>query len=279
MGIRIVLACCTLLAAGYPWPAWCAEGEPSVDPWQDPIAADRPGAATPPSVVGRGAFQIETSFEAATAHPPGAPSATTVDFPTLLRLGVGHALELRFESNTLSHQASGVPGSPTGFADVSIEAKWSVIGQSAGLIPAVALLPAVSLPTGSADFSAGHAQPGIGALFGWALRSGTALTLATGASHVADDEGDRQVWQMGWEAAIGVPLTRHWAVSSDLFVTDPLVEGLSTAWGADAGLAFYPNPDTQLDVAVSHTFGERAGATSVQIGFSRRWSLGRTRGG
>jgi len=265
-----------MLLAGFPVAAWGADADSTAaDPWQDTISPDRPGAATPPSVLGRGTFQIETSIESASARAGGVPTVTTVDFPTLLRLGVGHALELRLESNTLSHQASGVPGSPTGFADLSLEAKWSLIRDSRGLTPAFALLPAVSIPTGSSDFSAGQAQPGLGALFGWTLRSGIALNLGAGATDVVDDSGAHS-WQLGWEGAVGIPLQRHWAVSSDVFLTDPLARGSSVEWGADAGVEFYPNPDTQFDAIASYTFGDPTDATSVQIGFSRRWALGRT---
>jgi len=272
--IRTVLAWCALVAACPAIARGAQADSAGADPWQDTISPDRPGAATPPTVLDRGTFQIETSIESASAQASGVPTVTTLDVPTLLRFGVGHALEFRLESNTLSHQASGVPGAPTGFADVSLEAKWSLIHDSAGLTPALALLPAVSIPSGSADFSAGKAQPGVGALLGWTLRSGTSLNLGAGATRVVDDAGDT-AWQLGWEGAVGIPLQRHWAVSSDVFVTDPLEQGSSVEWGADAGVEFYPHPDTQLDVIASHTFGDPADATSVQIGFSRRWRLGR----
>src|SRR5262249_5586566 len=144
--------------------------DPQIDPWQNMISPDRPGAATPPSVLDRYGFQIETSFEWQTARPSDAPAVTTEDFPTLLRFGLGCKVETRVESNMVSLEQA-----VTGFTDMSLEAKWLAFDRPAGAVPSVAFLPAVSLPTGSSDFTAGKVQAGLSGLFGWAFPSGTSL--------------------------------------------------------------------------------------------------------
>lgn len=246
--------------------AWCEDASAaSADPWQDLISPDRPGAANPPTVVGRGVFQLETAFESLTAHPPAAASATTLDLPTLLRLGLGHALELRLESETLSRTRTN-----SGFADVSVEAKWCPIGGSGDAPLALAFLPSVTLPSGSGGFSAGKTQASVAALGGWTLASGVSFNLGLGASRVVDETGDGYQTQLDSQVAVGVPLVRDWAVSADGFVTDPLASGAIPAWGADAGVEFYPSPDLQLDLSVSHTFTDPFASTSFQIGVSWR---------
>jgi hypothetical protein len=239
--------------------------QPPFDPWQNMISPDRPGAATPPSVMDRGVFQLETSFESQITRPPDAPDVTTLDFPTLARYGVGHRLEFRLESNTVSHEQS-----VTGFADVSLETKWLALDRPAGAIPSVALLPTVSLASGTSDFTAGKVQAGISGLLGWTLRDGTTLALDSDVSRVVENSGDPYVWELGTQGAFEIPVRRNWAISGDLFVSSVL-EGDSTApWGADAAVEFYPNPDTQLDLIAIHTFTEPGTATSLQVGFSRR---------
>ena len=245
-------------------PSW---GESSLDPWQSPISPDRPGAATSPSVLDRGVFQLETAFEQQTARPSGAPDVSTQDFPTLLRFGVGHRIEMRLESNMVSlHEAV------TGFADMSVEAKWLALDRPEGGVPSVALLPAVSLPTGTSDFTAGKPQAALAALLGWTLHSGTSLSLDANVSRAVESSDGPYEWQVGSQAAFQIPLRRSWAISGDAFVTAPVVSGSSAPWGLDAGVEYYPGPNTQLDLTVIQTFTEPGTATAVQIGFSRRIS-------
>ena len=190
---------------------------------------------------------------------------TTEDFPTLLRLGVLRNLEIRLESNTVS-----VEQAVTGFADMSVEAKWLALDRAEGAVPSIAFLPSVSLPTGSSDFTAGKTQAGLATLLGWTLHSGTSLSFDMNATHAVEDTDSPYEWQLGAQAAFQVPLERHWAVSGDTFVTVPLVSGSSAPWGVDGGVEYYPNPDTQLDCTAIQTFTEPGTATAFQIGFSRR---------
>jgi len=254
-------------------PARCiGSDEPSPDPWQDLISPDRPGAATPPSVMDRGVFQIETCFETQNARPPDAPALRTDDFPTLVRYGIGHGLEIRMESNTVSHAQA-----VTGFADMSVEAKWLARDRPPGRAPSVGFLPSVSFPSGSSDFSAGKVQAGVTGLLGWTLPSGTSLALDVGLARVVESTDSSYVWQVAWQTAFQIPLRREWAISGDLFVGNQrrsirlgAGERIEHALGLDAGVEYYPNPVTQLDLTIIQTFAEPGSATAVQLGFSRR---------
>jgi hypothetical protein len=275
---RGVIACAVLAGVmAAPTPACCSGAdEPSPDPWQDMISPDRPGAATPPSVMDRGVFQIETCFESQIARPPDASVVKTEDFPTLLRYGLGHDLEVRVESNTVSFAEA-----VTGFADMSVEAKWLALDRPAGRVPSVAFLPAVSIPSGTSAFSAGKVQAGLSALLGWTLPSGTSLSLDAALSRVVQSSDSSYVWQGAWQTAFQIPLQREWAISGDLFVGNQrrsirlgaAGERIEHALGLDAGVEYYPNPVTQIDLAVIQTFAEPGTATAVQLGFSRRIGL------
>ena len=240
------------------------------DPWQDLISPDRPGAATPPTVVNRGELQLETALEGERQRPEGSPTSSVADVPLLVRVGLGHALELRFESNTLSFERAGSnDGIHHGFADLSLEAKWCPVAGS-GALPAMALMPVLSLPSGSAEFSAGGTEGTLNGLLGWTLRSGATITADADVARLLDDSGSRFT-QLGSAAAIEAPLRRDLAVSADVFATEPLVDGADAVWSADAALEFYPDPGTQLDLIVTRTFNASANSTGVQLGFSRRW--------
>jgi len=126
------------------------------------------------------------------------------------------------------------------------------------------------LPSGSSDFTAGKVQAGLAGLLGWTLQSGTQLSLDAGVSRVVESTDSPYVWQIASQTAFQIPLRREWAVSGDLFVSAPLVSGSATPWGLDAGVEYYPNPVTQIDLAVVQTFAEPGTATAAQLGFSRR---------
>jgi len=275
--VRGAIVCAALASTiAFAAPAWCSGSDEPSDPWQDMISPDRPGAATPPSVMAPGFFQIETCFESQTARPPDASAVKTEDFPTLLRYGVGHDLEIRVESNTVS-----IAEAVTGFADMSVEAKWLVLDGPAGRVPSVALLPAVSFPSGTSDFTAGKVQGGLAALLGWTLPSGTSLSLDAALSRVVESSDTSYVWQLAWQAAFQIPLRREWAMNGDLFVGNERRairfsasgERIEHALGLDAGVEYYPNPVTQIDLAIIQTFAEPGNATAVQLGFSRRIGL------
>jgi hypothetical protein len=138
------------------------------------------------------------------------------------------------------------------------------------VIPSVALLPTVTLDSGTSDFTAGKVQAGISGLLGWALRDGTTLALDSDVSRVVESSGGPYAWQLGTQGAFEIPVRRNWALSGDLFVSSVLESDSTSPWGADAGVEYYPNPDTQLDLVAIHTFTEPGTATSVQLGFSRR---------
>jgi len=263
----IALACSLLTSAVAPRACRAQASEPPADPWQDMIAPDRPGASTPPTVLGRRVFQIETAFESQTVRPSDAPDVSTEDFPTLLRFGVGHGVELRVESNTVS-----IEQAVTGFADMSVEAKWLALRRAAGKVPSVAFLPAVSIPSGTSQLTAGKVQAGLGTLLGWALQSGTSLSLGANLSRIVESADGPYGWDLGSQGAFQVPLRRDWAISGDMFVSTPWQSSASAQWGADAGVEYYPDPNVQLDLVAIQTFTEPGTATAAQLGVS--WRIG-----
>ena len=106
--VRLLAAAAGLaLAAASSAAAQTAEGAA-----EDYINPDRPGIADGSNVVGTGRFQVETGFQREFRHD-GASHERTLFIPTLLRLGLSQAWELRVETNTytwdrVSDPAAGV---------------------------------------------------------------------------------------------------------------------------------------------------------------------------
>jgi hypothetical protein len=143
------------------------------------IVTDRPDFVESSATVGAGAFQLETSVSYGRTGA-GAVRSATWSTPTLLRLGVGDALELRLESAGWIRDASAPgQGSGSGLADAAVGAKWRLKAQR-GASPAAALLVHAELPSGATDLQGDGVRPSLRAVAEWELPEGFALGVMPG---------------------------------------------------------------------------------------------------
>lgn len=125
---------------------------------EDSIATDRPDVVESSEVVGKGRFQIETSF-AAEREAKNSPRARTYSTPTLLRIGVSENVELRMETDGLMRMSTWDAGEKTtkeGISDIAFGLKWHVKSppeNESG--PSMAWLFHFDAPTGTREFR-GH---------------------------------------------------------------------------------------------------------------------------
>ncbi len=95
---------------------------------EDSIATDRPDVVESSEVVGKGRFQIETSF-AAEREAKNSPRTRTYSTPTLLRIGVSENVELRMETDGLMRMSTWDADEKTtkeGINDIAFGLKWHV---------------------------------------------------------------------------------------------------------------------------------------------------------
>jgi hypothetical protein len=106
---------------------------------EEGIVTDRPDFVESSKVVGKGCFQLETSV-AQDRDNQGASRQRTWTTPTLLRFGVGDALELRVETDgrTIDRGKPAVGPSTTsaGYADTALGVKWHVLDDE-GRLPSI----------------------------------------------------------------------------------------------------------------------------------------------
>jgi hypothetical protein len=243
------------------------------DPWSNPIAADRPGAANPTSVVGAGVVQLETALESIRQGAWGEPRDGLLDFPTTLRVGVSGALEARLESPLLSRLSPGGRDAPvSGFSDVSLEVKWRVRRAGRGAAPALALLPALGIPTGSDAFTAHDYQLGLTGLGDWTLGESGSLGLNLVLSGPVGAAGADAPWELNGASSVGVSIGRRWALGGDVFSAAPPSPGQDRTWGLDEGLALLLSPDVQADASVAESWSGSQRSLGLQLGLSARRS-------
>ena len=200
----------------------------------EPIDTDGPDFVESSEVVGHGRLQ----FEAHLAREHAARDAghqTTTSTPTLLRLGVAQALELRLETD--------------GRVEVALGVKWHSQDRdpTAG-IPALSWILHFDTPTGSGDLRGRGIRPSLRAVATWDLPDDFALGLMPGIKLGTAPNGERFV-----SGIFGAALNRRWTERFRTFVevAAPQIAthrygGTSLSWSL--GAAYLINNDWQLGV-------------------------------
>ena len=205
----------------------------------DAITTDRPDIAEGSGVMDRGAVQLE---QGVALDGPG----STVSFPSLTRVGVGHDLELRLETPVVA-----VGGGGAAFDGVAVGGKWHAYDADGG--PSVGVLVHAEF---DGDF--GFA-PVAKVACDLDLPAGLELGLNVGGTVVGSAASGL------WAAAVGRPLTDALRVYVE-------ASGAVASGGAvtdfDAGASYLLNDDVQLDL--SGLYG-LAGNYGAGAGVSVRW--------
>ena len=126
------------------------------------FTADRPGASTGPSVVGRGVIQLEQGLQY-----DGDGGAGTFTFSnTLLRYGLFDAMEIRLGGDGFLYRPeTQLKGYKAAFSGISVGMKIKCF-DGLGAIPAVSVLADFAVPyTASKDFNTDHLAPSLYLLF------------------------------------------------------------------------------------------------------------------
>lgn len=244
----------------------------------DVIVTDRPDVAESSETVGRFRFQVEMGIDVAVEG--GADNLVGFRTPTKLRFGVLDDLELHVETDGFSwdsvNTSSGHRASIYGFSDVAVGFKAHITdgGQLAGAIPSTALLFAVSLDSGTRDFSAGAHTPGAVVAMDWGLPAGLDLGSNFGLEvPAAVDVGGTS--RRYWEGSFAVALSRSWAPLTaalrtyvELFGTLGYSGPARSTLLVDGGFAYTPRKNIQLDLAFRGGLTEATPDFGVGLGLS-----------
>lgn len=142
--------------------ALAEEGGPDLD---EPLVTDRPDFTEASSTVGRGVVQVENGYTYS-FDDDGTDQTIGHSYPeSLWRIGVfADWLELRCAYNYANEEVNGLGVS--GSEDLYLGVKLGLTGQ-AGILPEMALIPQMTVPTGDDNFSSDEVLPGLNWLYGW----------------------------------------------------------------------------------------------------------------
>jgi hypothetical protein len=203
-------------------------------------------------------------------------SAKSHSFPeTLLRVGVlADWLEFRIAWNyaeeTATRFGEGGRTFQSGAEDLYLGLKLGLTGQ-AGLLPEMAIMPQMTVPTGSGGFSAGETLPGVVWLYGWELNDWIETGGQTVVNRALDDATGEPYAEFAQSWTIGYDLTDRVGAYTEWFVIAP--DGADTNPTEnyfDGGFTYLVTNNFQLDVRGGVGLNEDADDYFVGSGFAIR---------
>jgi hypothetical protein len=149
---------------------------------------DRPHLPEASTAVGKGRMLVEGGY---TFNASGPSPVSAHDYPeTLVRIGIlADWFEVRAGQNFLTQKStlSGVTTSVTGPQDLYLGVKFALTGQKRYL-PEMAVIPQMTLPTGSHAVTAAKTLPGINLDGTWEIaKNRYGIEFVIGNNRVADD--------------------------------------------------------------------------------------------
>jgi hypothetical protein len=258
----------TLLQWGY---GGGGEGGPDLS---EPLVTDRPDFTEASSTVGRGVMQLEGGYTYV-YDSDDAGSFKAHSFPeTLLRVGVlADWLEFRIAWNYVEESTNQFGGSrsiATGSEDLYLGVKVGLTGQE-GILPEMAIMPQMTVPTGSGDLSADEVLPGLVWLYGWDLNDWLATGAMTKADRALDDVTGDPFLEMAQSWTVNYSLTEWLGAYTEWFVIAP--DGADTNHTehyGDGGFTFLVTDNVQLDIRAGVGLNDAADDYFVGSGFAFR---------
>ena len=222
---------------------------------------DRPDQTESATVVPRGLWQVETGYLFARDAGVGGHAAPG----TLLRVGLGGRTELR-----VGHAGIAAGEGRRGAGDSEIGAKINLIPNSDGWRPELALLGALSLPTGHPAFSSNGADPSFLLAFAHELLPRLSLGYNAGAAWESGAGRPGRDALIVYSLVLGVGLTDRLGTFLELFGGRQVTGAVAASASVDGGLTFLLTDVVQLDVSVGRRLRGPADDLFIGTGLSLR---------
>nr|MBC8290377.1 transporter [Planctomycetota bacterium] len=229
------------------WSYGNATGGPDLS---EPLVTDRPDFTEASSTVGNGVAQIEFGYTFTENRDNGDTERSHSIGEPLLRAGIlANWLELRValfpvETETTTGGASTDTG---GTEDMYLGFKIGLTPQE-GILPEMALIPQMTVPTGSNAFTNDEVLAGLNWIYGWSLTDDIGIAGSTQFNRSIDDTGEGYI-EFAQSATCAVSLTDTVGAYAEWYALFP--SGADTAQverTVNGGLTYLFNNDVQWAV-------------------------------
>ena len=240
----------------------------------EPLVTDRPDFTESSSTVGLGTGQLEFGYTY-TYDNDGTQSVRSQSFPeTLLRYGIlAQWLELRIGWNYAEQRTRNGATSvtTTGAEDLYLGFKIALTPQE-GILPEMALIPQLTIPSGSSALTNDEVLAGVNWCYGWEINDCLA-TAGSSQFNRAIDEGTgegyiefAQSWTVAYSLSESVGAYTEWYA----FIPSG-ADTASTEHYFNGGFSFLLSNDVQLDVRAGLGLNRAADDYFIGTGASVRF--------
>ena len=233
------------------------------------IEPDRPHLPEATTTVGLGRIVLESGY---TYTKNGGSSFSHSAPESLLRVGVfADWFEFRIGQNFLT-QHGGTTPTASGAQDLYLGMKFALAEQR-GPLPALALIPQMTVPTGSSDVTAGQVLPGVNIDASWdIIKDFFSMEVLIANNFVRDDFRSSH-----FELATGVTgvfqLTKNLEafVEWDAFYPIAAAQVAGPRHSAVGGLVYFVTPNFAVDVRAGMGLNKQADDFLAGVGFAVRY--------
>jgi hypothetical protein len=260
-------------------PLSSSENSQAEPPTDQTFSADRPGFTLSTPVLPIGIWQLEGGYRFDRSSENGLNQRNVALGAPQLRLGLGHRWEVRLGGDGFrvwQQAGNNHNDRASGFSDLAMGAKFSVF-EEGKIVPALSLIPQVSLPVGAGAFSSAGYDPSLKLAWSKSLPAGFSAGGNFGFASITDSRG--RYGQQAYSVVLAHPVVRNLAVYAEVYDIREVARGNTSCWTGNAGFSQMIRNSMQLDVQVGRTLSPSMPAWFVATGVALRGTraLGRSR--
>ena len=240
----------------------------------EPLVTDRPDFTEASSTVGRGVAQLEFGYTLS-YDSDGSTSVRNQSFgEPLLRYGiVANWLEFRTALFPIAERTveSGRRNSTAGTADLYLGLKIGLTPGD-GILPEMALIPQMTVPTGSNAFSNDQFLPGVNWIYGWEITDKISTAGSSQINRVLDDGTGRAYLEYAQSWTVAFTLTDKLGLYTEWFALFPhSAETAKPQHVFNFGFTYLISNDIQWDIRYGVGLNSAANDYFVGTGLTIRF--------
>ena len=233
-------------------------GPPGMD---EPLESDRPDFTESPLTVGRGIVQLETGYTYTLDNEQGTQFVQHSFPQTQWRIGMlAEWFEFRifynYEIDNFTFP-NGARQHLQGSDDLELGMKICLTPQE-GILPAMGIIPAMTVPSGSPGITEGEVMPKLLWAYSWDLNEKISLGMSTEVERQRDDVGN-VFTEFFQSISLEYKITKKLGDYTEWAVFAPSGETVAqTQHYADGGFTYYVTNNFQLDIEAGVGLNEAA---------------------
>lgn len=237
----------------------------------EPLVSDRPDFTEASTTVGRGVVQLESGYTYIQDNSNGVTTRAHSFPETLLRVGVfADWLEMRIAWN-YAKEASRSAGLATeraaGAEDLYLGMKIALTPQE-GILPEMAIIPQMTVPTGARAFTNNETLPGVNWLYAWDFNDFLSLAGSSQINMTLDPSTTDKYLEYAQSFSFGYSLTDKLGAYTEWFAFFPSgADTVTPTHYFDGGFTYSVTNNFQLDIRGGVGLNEAADDFFTGAGF------------